>query len=152
MSTSAISNTRCLELSLCRTFYLVSSTLMRTIGNINSMKSADFGHANSEFELEFSAHDYFFIPRPLLYTVYIYFFYIQFGCFNILVNFPYKSVRYLELRYFKPSLSPTIFLVASVIFGLFPYRYLEHSNEVFHWIILFIPEIRMLIASTSFKQ
>ena len=54
-----------------------------------------------------------------------------FGFFSILINFPHKSGRYLELHYLKLLLSQTIFLVPSVIFGLFPIRYLEHSNEVF---------------------
>ena len=54
-----------------------------------------------------------------------------FGPFSILINFPYKSVRYLELRYLELSLCRTIFSVPSVIFGLFSIGYLEHSNEVF---------------------
>ena len=63
------------------------------------------------------------------------------------MSFPYKSVRYLELRYLELLLCQTICLVPSVIFGLFPIRYLEHSNEVFEWILLFISGIRMLITA-----
>ena len=72
-----------------------------------------------------------------------------FGPCNILINFPYKSVRYLELRYLEFSLCRTIFSVPSVIIGLFPIGYLEHSNEVFEWIILFILGIRMLITALT---
>ena len=54
-----------------------------------------------------------------------------FGPFSILRNFPYKFIRYLELCYLELSLCRTIFSVPSIIFGLFPIRYLEHSNEVF---------------------
>ena len=50
---------------------------------------------------------------------------------NILINFPYKSVRYLELRYLELSLCQTIFSVPSVIFGLFLNSYLEHLDELF---------------------
>ena len=53
------------------------------------------------------------------------------GIFSILVNFHYKSVRYLELLDLKLSLRRTIFSVRSIIFGLFPILYLEHSDEVF---------------------
>ena len=84
-----------------------------------------------------------------------------FGVFSILVNFPY-----LELRYLVLSLCRTIVSVPSVIFGLFLIRFLEYSNEVFEWIIIFISGIRILITaltklcsevcfcifSTSFKQ
>ena len=69
--------------------------------------------------------------------------------FSILIKFPYKSVGYLELCYLKLSLRRTIFSVPSVIFGLFPIRYLEHSNEVFEWIILFISGIRILITALT---
>ena len=65
--------------------------------------------------------------------------------FSILINFPYKFVRYLEFRYLELSLCRTIFSVPSVIFELFPIGYLEHSNEVFEWIIPFISGIWMLI-------
>ena len=68
-----------------------------------------------------------------------------FGPFSILINFPYKSFRYLELGYHKLSLCRTIFSVLSFIFELFPIRYLEHLNEVFESIILIISGIRMLI-------
>ena len=70
-----------------------------------------------------------------------------FGPFSILINFSYKSVRYLELRSLELSLCRTIFSVSSVIFGLFPIGYLEH--EVFEWIILFISGIRMLITALT---
>ena len=84
-----------------------------------------------------------------------------FGLFSIHINFPYKSLWYLEL-----SLCWTMFSVRSVIFGLFPICYIERSKEVFEWIILFISGIRMLIIaltklcskvcffffSTSFRQ
>ena len=53
------------------------------------------------------------------------------GLFSILINFPYKSGRYLEFRYLELSLCRTIFSVPLVIFGLSPIRYLEHSDEVF---------------------
>ena len=43
----------------------------------------------------------------------------------------------------------TIFSVPLVIFGLFPIRYLEHSHEVFEWIILFISGIWMLITALT---
>ena len=59
-----------------------------------------------------------------------------FGPVNILINLPYKSVRYLELCYLKRSLRQTIFSVPSVISGLFPIRCLEHSSEISEWIIL----------------
>ena len=72
-----------------------------------------------------------------------------FGPFSILSNFPYKSVRYLELCYLELSLCRTIFSAPSVIFGLFPIRYLEHSNKVFKWIILFISGIRILITALA---
>ena len=89
-----------------------------------------------------------------------------FGLFSIHINFPYKSLWYLELRYLELSLCWTMFSVRSVIFGLFPICYIEHSKEVFEWIILFISGIRMLITaltklcskvcffffSTSFRQ
>ena len=72
-----------------------------------------------------------------------------FGLFSILINFPFKSVRHLEVRYLERSLCRTIFLVPSVIFGLFPIRYLEHSNAVFEWIMLFISDIRILITALT---
>ena len=72
-----------------------------------------------------------------------------FDPFSILINFPYKSARYLELRYLEFSLCRTIFSVPSAIFGPFPIRYLEHSNGVFEWIILFISCIRMLITALT---
>ena len=72
-----------------------------------------------------------------------------FGSFSILIDFPYKSVRYLVLRYLKLSLCRPIFSVSSVIFGVFLILYLEHLNEVFEWIILFILVIRMLITALS---
>ena len=70
-----------------------------------------------------------------LFCIYLFcvYFYIQstsqtftmsnflFGPFNILINFSYKSVWYLELCYLKLSLCRTIFSVPSVIFGLFPF-------------------------------
>lgn len=68
-----------------------------------------------------------------------------FGPFSILINFPYKSVRYLQLRYLELSLCRTIFSVFWVIFRLFPIRCLENSHEVFEWIILSISGIQMLI-------
>ena len=67
-----------------------------------------------------------------------------FGSFSILINFPYKSVRYLEFRYLQLSLCRTIFSVHSVTFGLFLIRYLKHWNEIFEWIILFISGIQIL--------
>ena len=36
-----------------------------------------------------------------------------------------------------------------MIFGLLPIRYVEHLNEVFEWIILFISGIRMLITALT---
>ena len=72
-----------------------------------------------------------------------------FGPFSILINFPYKSVRYLELCYLKLLLCRTIFSVPSAIFGLFPIRYLKLLNEVFELIILFISRIRMLITIST---
>ena len=51
-----------------------------------------------------------------------------FGRFSIPFNFPYKSVRYLKLRYLELPLCRTIFSVPSVIFGLFPIRCLEYSS------------------------
>ena len=90
-STSAISNTRYLELSLCRTFYLVPSAFSLT-SLINP-----FGISNSAISNFHYVEDFFSIP--------------------------------------------------SVIFGLFPIRYLEHSNEVCEWIILFIWSIRMLVTA-----
>ena len=89
-STSAISNTRYLELSLYRTFYLVPSTFSLT-------------------------------------------FFINPFC---------KRTPYLNF-----SLCQKNFSVPSVIFGLFPIHYLEHSNEVFEWIILFISGTWMLITA-----
>ena len=74
-----------------------------------------------------------------------------FGPFSILISFTYKSVPYLELRYLELSLCRTIFSVPSVIFGLFSIRYLEHSNEVFERIIMFISGIRMLIITALTK-
>ena len=68
-----------------------------------------------------------------------------FGPLSILINFPYKSVRYLELRYLNLSVCRTIFSAPSIIFRIFPIRHFEHSNEVFELIILFIVGIRMLI-------
>ena len=68
-----------------------------------------------------------------------------FSSFSILINFSYKSVGYLELRYLELSLCWTFFSLHSVIFGLFLIRYLEHSNEIFEWIILFISGSQMLI-------
>ena len=68
-----------------------------------------------------------------------------FSSFSILINFSYKSVGYLELWYLELSLCWTFFSLHSVIFGLFLIRYLEHSNEIFEWIILFISGIQMLI-------
>ena len=67
-----------------------------------------------------------------------------FGHISNLINLPYKSARYLEL-----SPCRKIFSVPSVIFGLFPIRHLEHSNEVFEWIILFLLGIRMLITALT---
>ena len=89
-----------------------------------------------------------------------------FGPFSILNNVLSKSDRYVELRYLEVSLWRTIFSVNPVIFWLFSIPYLEHSNEVFQWIILFISSIWMLITaltklcsevsssflSTSFRQ
>ena len=72
-----------------------------------------------------------------------------FRYFSILIDLPYKSVRYLELRYLKFSLCRPIFSVPSIIFGVFPILYLWHLNEVFEWIILFISGIRMLITALS---
>ena len=72
-----------------------------------------------------------------------------FSSFRILINFHYKTVWYLELRYPELSLCCTIFSVHSVIFGLFLIRYLEHSNEIFEWIILFISGIQMLITTLT---
>ena len=68
-----------------------------------------------------------------------------FSSFRILINFSYKSVGYLELWYLELSLCWTIFSLHSVIFELFLIRCLEHLNEVFEWIILFISDIQMLI-------
>ena len=72
-----------------------------------------------------------------------------FGPFSILINFSYKSVRYLERRYLKLSLRQTIFSVPSVIFGLFSICFLEHLNVVFEWIILFISGIQMPITASA---
>ena len=72
-----------------------------------------------------------------------------FGHISNLINLPYKSARYLELHYLELSPCRKIFSVPSVIFGLFPIRHLEHSNEVFEWIILFLSGIRMLITALT---
>ena len=72
-----------------------------------------------------------------------------FGPFSILINFPYKSARYLERRYLELSLCRTIFSVPSVIFGLFAIGSLEHSNDVFEWIIPFISGIPMLLTALT---
>ena len=61
-----------------------------------------------------------------------------FGSSSILVNFSYKSIRYLELHYLELS-----------IFGLFRNCLLEHSNEVFEWIMLLISGIRNLITALT---
>ena len=40
-----------------------------------------------------------------------------------------------------------ILSVPSFIFGVFPIRYIEHLNEIFKWIILFISDNRILITA-----
>ena len=75
-----------------------------------------------------------------------------FDPFSILINFPYKSVWYLELRYLKLSLCRIIFSIPSVMIGLFPTSHLEHSNEVFEWIILFISGIRIRMLTTALTK
>ena len=72
-----------------------------------------------------------------------------FGSFSILNNVLSKSDQYLELRYLEVSLLQTIFSVNPVIFWLFSIPYLEHSNEVFQWIIMFISSIWMLITGLT---
>ena len=69
-----------------------------------------------------------------------------FGPSRILINFPYKSVRYLKLRYVELFLCRIIFSVPSVIFGLFLIRY---SNKIFEWILLFISGIQILITALT---
>ena len=49
-----------------------------------------------------------------------------FRLFSIPINFPYNSVRYVELRYPELSLCQTMFSVPSVIFGISPIR--SHSQ------------------------
>ena len=72
-----------------------------------------------------------------------------FGSFSILIDFPYKSGPYLELRYLKLSVCRPFLSVPSVIFGVFPILHFEHLNEAFEWIILSISGIRMSITALS---
>ena len=103
----------------------------KTIIKVNSFEFPSFNHSHHLLSPTFTTSNFLF------------------GSFSFLIKFPYKSVWYLELRYLKLSQSRAIFSVPSVIFGLFPISYLEHSNEVFQWIILFISGIQMLITALS---
>ena len=53
-----------------------------------------------------------------------------FGPFIILINFPYKSVRYLKLPYLELLLCRAILSAPSIILGVSPIHSLDHANDV----------------------
>ena len=86
---------------------------------------ATFSFQNWEFRSsEYCRHHYLEYPLSRTFTMLI----LLFGPLNILMNFPYKSVRYLEL-----SLCRTIFSVPSVIFGLLPIPSGFRMNDNVHF-------------------
>ena len=111
---------------------IIKTCLPPTIYETNSFELPSFNHSHRLLSRTFTTSNFLF------------------GIFSILIKFPYKSVWCLELRFLKLSQSRAIFSVTSSHFWAhFPISYLEHSNEVFQWIILFISGIQMLITALS---
>ena len=91
---------------------------------------ATFSFQNWEFRSsKCSRHHYLEYPLSRTFTMLIF----LFGPLNTLMNFPYKSVRYLELHYLELSLCRTIFSVPSVIFGLLPIPSGFRMNDNVHF-------------------
>ena len=61
-------------------------------------------------------------------------------------NFHYVQLFIRSLQHSHSAISK-ILSVPSFIFGVFPIRYIEHLNEIFEWIILFISDNRILITA-----
>ena len=90
--------------------------------NLNENYNLNVSSANNVWKISFEPPSFNYSRHPLSGT----FTMSNFLCgpFSILINFSYKSVRYLKLRHLKLSLCRAIFSVPSVIFG--PIRPLEH--------------------------